>query len=283
MKVLKYIIFSVLTFAISLTVVTAQTPGVKVSTEEELKADLTTGPCENTERLEAVKALFRKMGATDADIKVENVKAKEKDKDILNVVVTKKGKTNETVVVGAHYDKVKEGCGIIDNWSGIVILAHMYRTLSSLETQKTYVFVAFDREEEGMKGSAAMVKATPKETLAAYCSMVNLDAFGLGYPVILGNASSKKMVKSAEELAEKLKAKITTVDLTGIASSDSASFKDKDVPAITLSALSNKWTEFMHSPKDKFENVIMGSVRIGYHFSMEYLKKIDAAGCSDYK
>lgn len=254
-----------------------QAPATNAEIEEQLKADLNTGPCKSNERADAVKALFKKMGASDADINAEKIK------DIQNVVVTKKGKTDETVIVGAHYDKVSDGCGIIDNWSGVVILAHLYRTLSKMETQKTYVFVAFDKEEVGLQGSVAMAKSIPKEKRSTYCAMVNLDSFGLGYPVILENASSSKMIKAAKDLAGELKAPITGFNLAGVASADSASFKEKDIPAITLSALSNKWPEFMHSSKDKMENVVIGSVRIGYFFGLEYLKKIDKAGCPDFR
>jgi hypothetical protein len=143
--------------------VAAQQKVPRISTEAELTEDLNLGPCKNSERLEAVKKLFLRMGAAEADIKAEKVK------DIQNVYVTRNGKTAQTVVIGAHYDKVSSGCGIIDNWSGIVILAHLFRTLADSDIQKTYIFAAFDREEEGLKGSAAMVKAIPKEERSGYC------------------------------------------------------------------------------------------------------------------
>jgi Iap family predicted aminopeptidase len=251
----------------------AQQKAPRISTEPELKEDLALGPCKNAERLEAVNKLFMRMGAPEAEIKSDKVK------DIQNVIFTKKGKTNETVVIGAHYDKVSVGCGIIDNWSGIVILAHLMRTLGEVDTQKTYVFAAFDREEEGMRGSAAMVKEIPKEARANYCSMVNLDSFGLGYPFILENASSPKMIKFAKDLGTELKATVNVAEIPG-ASSDSASFKDKDIPAITLSALSGEWPRYMHNSNDKIENVIPGSVRVGYRFALEYITRIDAGACS---
>ena len=250
----------------------AQPSGPRISTEAELKEDL-NGPCKNDERLDAVKKLFIKMGATEAEIKAE------KTSDVQNVVYTKKGKTNETVIIGGHFDKVSTGCGIIDNWSGIVILAHLLRTISDAEMQKTYVFAAFDREEEGLKGSKVMAKAIPKESLSTYCSMVNLDSFGLGYPVVLDNASSSKMTKFAQELGKELKVQVTPLNIPG-ANSDSSSFKDRDIPAITLSALSADWPRYMHSSNDKLENVIPGSVRVGYRFALEYITRIDTGACT---
>jgi Zn-dependent M28 family amino/carboxypeptidase len=246
------------------------------SLDEELKADLAAGPCKNSDRLRAVKDLFKRNGAAENDIRVDKLK------DLQNVVLSKKGKTDEWVVIGAHYDKVSDGCGIIDNWSGIVILAHLYKAMAATETQKGYLFVAFDREEEGLKGSAAMAKAIPKEERPKYCSMVNLDSFGLGYPVILEHTSSSKMVKLSIDLGKELKVPVTPISPSGT-DADSSSFKEKGIPAITLSALSSKWQEYMHTSKDKMENVNVSSVRIGYLFAREYVGRVDAGGCGAFR
>lgn len=271
------LLITLLLFALMVPTAFAQANTARVSTDAELSEDLAAGPCKSRDRLDAVKKLFIKMGVAEADLKSEEVNG------VQNVTVIKKGKSEETVIIGAHYDKVADGCGIIDNWSGIVILAHLYRTLSKSETQKTYIFVAFDKEEVGLKGSAAMAKAIPKEKRPSYCSMVNLDSFGLGYPVILENASSTKMIKAAKALGTELKVPVTGLDLTGVANADSASFKDKDIPAITLSALSANWPQIMHSSNDKLENVVAGSVRLGYEFTLRYVIQIDTAACSVYK
>jgi Zn-dependent M28 family amino/carboxypeptidase len=250
---------------------------LKVSSEADLLDDLKLGPCRNEERLDAVKKLFVRSGAADADVKVGKI-----DKN-QNVIVVKKGKSDETVVIGAHYDKVSKGCGIIDNWSGVVILAHVLRTIAAADMQKTYVFAAFDREEKGMKGSAAWVKAIPKEKRTNYCSMINLDSFGLGNPMILENASSPAMVQFASGLGSTLGVPVTSVSVRR-ASSDSASFKKVGIPAITISALSaSDPKKFMHSSKDKIENVLSGSVHRGYTFALEYIKRIDAGKCDMFR
>jgi hypothetical protein len=187
--------------------ISAQTAELKLATEEELKEDLKLGPCKNRDRLEAVKMFFQKMGAAEGDIKAEKIK------DVQNVVVTKKGKTDEIVIIGAHYDKVSDGCGTIDNWTGIVIIGNMYRTIRSIDTEKTYVFVAFDKEEVGLVGSAAMMKSIPKETRASYCWMINLDSFGFTYPQVLANASNSKMTATAKDLADELKMPFSSASL----------------------------------------------------------------------
>jgi len=244
--------------------------------DASLKADLAAGPCKNEERLAAVKALFKKHGALDADIQVE------KYKDVDDVTLMKKGKTEDVIVLGAHYDKVKDGCGILDNWSGVVILAQIYELLAKVETDKTLKFVAFGNEERGLKGSDAMAKAIPKKDRTKYCGIVNLDSFGLGYIVILENASSPKMVKAATELGTELKVPVSPITVDG-ADADSTSFKNNGIPGITLSALSNKWPEYMHTSKDVLQNILVSSVRVGYLFTTEYLKKVQTAPCTAYR
>lgn len=255
----------------------AQQSKAKISTQAEIKENLQLVPCKNKDRFEAVKKLFQTMGATDADISIG------KFNDGQNLVVTKKGKTDKIIVVGAHYDKVSDGCGAIDNWTGIVIIANLYRTLRNLQTDKTILFVAFDREEAGLFGSERMAKEIPKENRADYCSMVNLDSFGFTYPQVLDNVSSPKMREFAEETARELKIPFQHASLAGIADADSASFLKRDIPAVTFHGLSGNWQKFLHSSFDEIENVNVDSVFIGYQFVLRYVSKIDGKGCGDFR
>lgn len=248
----------------------------KISTEEEIKEDVSLNVCKNNERLEAVKMLFRKMGAADSDIKVEKLK------DVSNVIVTRQGKSEETVVLGAHYDKVSDGCGAIDNWTGIVVLANLYRTLKDLDTQKTYVFAAFGKEELGLLGSDEMARSIPKEQRAKYCAMVNFDSFGLGFPQVMTNISDGKLIDLAKEAAAEMKLPFAQAVIEN-ASSDSQSFRNRKIPAIGIHGLSDKWRDYLHTTKDRVENVNIRSVYLGYRFSLGLAVKIDARGCGDFR
>jgi Zn-dependent M28 family amino/carboxypeptidase len=247
-----------------------------LSTEEDIAESVKLAPCKSKERLDAVKKLFAEMGAKEEEIIVEKFN---KDK-IQNVVVKKKGKSDEIVVVGAHYDKTDDGCGAIDNWTGISVIAHLYKTISKMETQKTYVFVAFDQEEKGLLGSAAMVKAIDKEQRSQYCAMVNIDSLGFTLPFSLQQSSTHKMVLLATNVAEENKMKFNDISIPG-ADADSTSFKNQKIPAITLSGLDNKWQTYLHTSNDKLEKINMQSVFIGYRFTLAFLSKIDVAICKD--
>lgn len=250
---------------------------IKIPTEVDFQADLKTNVCENDERLAAVKKLFIERGAGEDEIKIEEFK------NVKNLVVTKKGKSNEIVVVGAHYDKTRKGCGAIDNWTGIVIIANLYQTLKNFPTEKTYLFVAFGREEEGLVGSRAMAKAIPKESRANYCSMINFDSFGFSYPQVLTNTSSSKMTEAAKQTAEKMNISLKTASLRGGADADSSSFLDKDIPAVTLHGLSNQWQQYLHGDKDKLENINTKSVYIGYRFGLAFVFDVDTSFCGVFR
>lgn len=256
----------------------SQQKSIRLSTEEDIRENLKTVRCKNSERLDAVKSLFQAMGAGEPDISIEKF-----DSGLQNLVVKKKGTTNEIVIIGAHYDKVNDGCGAIDNWTGIVVIANLYRTMKDITTDKTYLFVAFDKEEGGLMGSHAMAKAIPKDKRVNYCSMVNLDSFGFLFTQVLENASSPKMTSLAKDMAKEINVPFASASLQGGADADSSSFKEKDIPAITFHGLSNRWQDYLHSSKDKIENIKPESVFAGYQFVLRYLLKIDSSGCDIFR
>lgn len=251
---------------------------IAFSTKEDIEAAVRSVPCPEGERLDAVRRLFKDAGAADEDIQTEKF---DKDK-VSNVVVRKKGAGEETIVIGAHYDRTNMGCGAVDNWTGVAIVSHIYKTVRPLDTKKSYVFVAFDREEDGMRGSRQMVKAMEKPAIDQTCAMVNFDSFGMAPPMALKNASSPKLVKLAAQLADESKFKLPAVEIEG-ASSDSASFRDRKIPSITLSGLGNNWEQILHTSDDKIGKVNMDSVYIGYRFGLAYLAELDAKPCQDHR
>jgi acetylornithine deacetylase/succinyl-diaminopimelate desuccinylase-like protein len=97
-----------------------------LSSQEQIQEDFANVPCKSKERLSAVRTLFEKMGASPEAVSVEKVE------DAENLVVTRKGTEPGKIVIGAHYDFVDEGCGAIDNWTGIVAMAHAYRSVRQL-------------------------------------------------------------------------------------------------------------------------------------------------------
>jgi Zn-dependent M28 family amino/carboxypeptidase len=246
-----------------------------ISTLQQVQESFSSVPCKSTERLPAVRELFEKMGAPADAIKIE------KFRDAENLVVTKKGTEPGRIVIGGHYDFVDDGCGAIDNWTGIVAMAHLYRSLQQLAIRKTVLFVAFGNEETGLKGSRAMVRAIPRTERASYCAMINIDSFGMAAPFALKNISSKKLLSLVEERAAVLKVPFSSVTMNS-ASSDSESVLDAKIPAVTLSGLSKDWESILHTKKDQVSGVNFASVYLGYRLALSTWASVDEAPCGAY-
>jgi Zn-dependent M28 family amino/carboxypeptidase len=257
-------------------IVSAQQDKLRISTTEELAAEFAAVPCKDRDRQNAVKALFQKMGASESAIAVESFK------NVENVVLIKKGKTAERIVIGAHYDKVSAGCGAVDNWTGIVALAHLYRSLKDVPGEKTLVFVAFGKEEIGLVGSRAMVEAISKEQLGQYCSMINIDSLGLAIPQLAKNMSGGKLDTLAIEVAKAMEMPFSHGYISG-GDSDSSSFAAKKIPAITITGLSEDWPKILHSDKDQSPKIIDLSVYLGYRLALAMILRLDQSSCNAYR
>jgi hypothetical protein len=76
-------------------------------------------------------------------------------KVVRSVVAVKVGSQfpNRYIVIGGHQDGVPPSPAADDNASGAVGTLEMARILANVETRLTYVFIAFDGEEQGLYGS----------------------------------------------------------------------------------------------------------------------------------
>ncbi|MDQ3652582.1 MAG: M28 family metallopeptidase [Acidobacteriota bacterium] len=254
----------------------SQKAQVAFSTSEQIAEDINSVPCKgNSERLGAVKSLFEKMGARAEDVEIE------KYGHVENVIVRKEGSSPEVIVIGAHYDKVAYGCGAVDNWSGIVAMAHLYKTVKDVPLKKTLVFVGFGREEEGLIGSKAMVKAIAKEQVGNYCAMINLDSLGLGIPQAATNLSSSKLIEQATDLAKRMQMPFEKGLING--DTDSSSFINRKIPAIAIHALAPGYKNILHSHTDKASKVNSVSVYMGYRFALALAGELDNSACDAFK
>lgn len=247
------------------------------STPEQIKEDIDEVPCKsNRDRLQAVKTLFEKMGATGSDISIENLDG------VDNIVVRKQGSSPEIIVIGAHYDKVSHGCGAVDNWTGIVAIAHIYKTVKDMPLKKSVLFVGFGREEEGLIGSKAMVKAIDKNQLTQYCAMINIDSLGLGIPQAENGISSKKLVTRAGDLAKRMKIPFQQGTIFE-GNTDSSSFLERKIPAIALHGLSNEWRQVLHTHNDRVSKVNIMSVFMGYSLSLALFGELQNSTCDAFR
>ncbi len=268
-------IFSVAFFSVAFC-----SPGhaqVVLSKPEEFTEAFKSIPCKNVERLPAVKELFLQMGAKEENISIEKIK------NVENIIVSRPGKTAEKIIVSAHYDLTGPGsCGATDNWTGIVTIAHLYKSLKDVAMNKTIYFVGFGKEEEGLVGSKAMAKQIGKEDIPKYCANLNIDGLGMNLPQILKGVSDESLQKLATESAKTLGISVEIIDIKN-ASSDSASFKEKGIPSATISEIPKDWMEIYHHKQDQADKINNVSVYAAYRLALLMLAQIDEKDCQEWR
>lgn len=266
---------ALLLFQSSVPVVAQQAPAT-VSTPEDIAKDFSAVPCDDKDRLAAVRALYERAGAQASSITMD------RHANVENLVVTKQGASPETIVIGAHYDKTADGCGAIDNWTGQVALTHLYRTLRDIPLKKTLVFVAFGREEKGLVGSRAMTRNIGADRVAGYCAMINIDSLGLGPPQVADNMSSRKLAAFTGDVAKEMEIPFAHASI-GRANSDSSAFVAKKIPAVTIHGLNKDWSTILHSKQDQAGKVNATSVYLGYRLALAMIVRLDASACDAYR
>lgn len=122
---------------------------------------------------------------------VENEEGTHVKADIIgsNIVVTKQGKSDKQIIVGAHYD----GDGTGDNGSGISLGLITAMKLFNVETEYTIKFIFFDAEEYGLIGSTAYANDMTQEEIDNTLYMINMDSLVCGdYCYLYGGEHNKE-------------------------------------------------------------------------------------------
>ena len=237
----------------------------------ELNDRVAKSPLGNVERMKALIALFKLGGATDADIVLQDA-----GRGQSNVIVTKKGRTDRVIVVGAHYDAVSEGQGVIDNWTGSTLVSNLYQALHGVETDATIVFIGFAREEEGLVGSAKYVRSLSKAQRDKIDAMVNLDTLAVNGTFAWQGHSTQVLVDRIVEVAAATNHPAQSARLWG-GDADSSSFRQAGIPAVTVFGASQDVIfDIIHSPNDNMAAFNLAHYKNAYLLLIEVLKSLDA-------
>jgi len=97
----------------------------------------------------------------------------------LNLVGELKGNQTKTIMLTAHYDRVPQGFGAVDNASGVAAVLELLTDFHDNPLKNYKVTAAFfDLEELGLFGSKEYVTAHKKDGLPTIA--INFDVFGYG-------------------------------------------------------------------------------------------------------
>jgi len=224
----------------------------------------------NSEREPAVRRLFEEAGCIGealTDQPVKGVKAP-------NLLCTLVGASDSTIIVGAHFDLVEAGDGVVDNWTGAALLSSLYQSLVIARRQHTYVFVAFSGEEKGLIGSTAFVKQLG-DRRPRIKAMVNLDTLGLSDTKVWLSRSDKNLAGWLGGVAKTLGLPVQGVDVDRVGTTDSEPFRQQKIPAITVHSLTQETLKILHSRADKIEAVHVDEYYRTYRLLAAYLALLD--------
>ncbi|HVE12843.1 MAG TPA: M28 family peptidase [Elusimicrobiota bacterium] len=240
--------------------------------DQELQDSVALSPLTNPERERVIVELFQRAGA-----KPEEIVLQDAGRGRHNILVVKKGRTNRVNVVGGHHDKVSAGHGTIDNWTGATMVVNLYQAMRDLDTEATWVFVAFAREEEGLLGSKKYVESLSPEELARIESMVNLDTLAVDGTFSWKNNSDRPLLDRVLAVARRENRALEEAFLDG-GDSDSSTFRRAGVPGMTLFGASDAviW-DILHSARDTIAAFVLGHYVNAYHLTLALLKDLDQA------
>jgi len=192
-----------------------------------------------------------------------------------NVICVLPGETDEIILVGAHFDHVSKGNGVVDNWSGAALLPSLFQSLSGSIRRHTFVFVGFTGEEAGFIGSDFYVKQLSKIELSKIQLMVTLDTLGLGPAEVWVNHSDPEAVGLLGGVAHALKLPLDGMNVDGFGDSDEASFVKKKVKTVVIHSITSATTKVLHSNLDDIGAIKFDNYYDTYHLVAAYLATLD--------
>ncbi|PZX58080.1 M28 family peptidase [Algoriphagus chordae] len=181
-----------------------------------------------------------------------------------NVIGYLDNKSENTIVIGAHFDHLGMGSegslhrgeaaihnGADDNASGTAALVALARLLKHEERKSNILFIAFSGEENGLWGSNYYVK-NPTIDLTKVNYMINMDMVGRlndEKTLAINGVGTSPSFVPALELANADSLKLVTSE-SGVGPSDHTSFYLQDLPVLHFFTGQH---EDYHKPSDDSE------------------------------
>jgi Peptidase family M28 len=258
---------------LSLILLPAFAQEVRITLVDRAKVEewMTRSPLLNQRRFEGLRELFEAVGC-GPELTEQPVKGAK----FPNLICRLPGEPGAgIIVIGAHFDKVKAGHGVIDNWTGAVMLPALYQALAPTKRRHTLLFVGFTDEEVGLVGSRFFVKKLAKEALPQYRAMINLDSLGAADTKVWDDHADARLLRLAYGAAEYLSLPLAGMNIGKVGNGDSSSFKAKKIPVIDFHSLTQENFPILHSERDAPEAFLPDAYWSTYRLLTGFLNLVD--------
>lgn len=215
----------------------------------------------NALRCARLQEYFRDFGCRDVRIETQPVKGSSEP----NIIVTLPGQKDSVILVGAHFDYSPTGSplynpgirglptkgrGVIDNWSGALLLPVLYKSLCTRPRDHTFIFVGFAAEEKGLKGSKTYAARMAAEDVARTRAMINLDCLGLSTTAVWAERAEPTLWEYLKRTAAVTELPLRGVNMRGIIGSDADAFRKLKIPTMDIHSITQETVLRLHSFMD---------------------------------
>jgi len=245
---------------------------VKTLAPEEIERRLQRGDAGDADRERSLKQMFEAAGCAGDRLVEQQVKHQK----LPNVICTLPGADDSEIVIGAHFDHVDEGKGIVDNWSGASLLPSFLEGLSVTSRKHTIVFVGFSGEELGLKGSDFYVKQLSREQLAKIHAMINIDSVGVSPTKIWMTHSDHRLAQLYFGIAKSMHSPVAVMNADRLGDEDGTSFRTYHVPTLMIHSITTENFPVLHSSRDKLSAMHMYNYYETYRLTLAYLAYLDS-------
>jgi hypothetical protein len=225
----------------------------------------------NLKREQKLRSMFEALGCTGDQLREEPVKHAKAP----NVICTLPGETDSVILVGAHFDFVDRGKGVVDNWSGCSLLPALFHSVKQSPRRHTYVFAGFTDEEQGLVGSKFYVRELGKGGLEKVNAVVNLDSLGTGPTKFEMDRADQELAEALLRIASTFKLPLSVVNAHKVGRSDSDSFQDHKVPTINIHSLTQETLPILHTSRDRMDAIRFDDYYDSYLLIRAYLAYLD--------
>jgi hypothetical protein len=184
--------------------------------------------------------------------------------------------TDGEIIVGAHTDKVAAGDGVIDNWSGAVLLPALFYALAAQPRHHTFVFVGFSAEERGLIGSRYFADHLTEAQRTRIEAVINFDSLAAGPTEFWTSHADQVLVDPLLAVGAATHLPVRGMDVPAGANADSESFARYHIPRITLHSMTDQTWRLLHSPSDTVRAVKRDDYYNSYALIAAYLARLDS-------
>jgi len=227
----------------------------------------------NKQREITLKQMFSEAGCDEQHLSEQPVKGSKQP----NVICLLPGTSDKVIIVGAHFDYVPAGNGVVDNWSGASLLPSLYEAIKIEPRKHSYIFIGFTDEEVGEVGSAFYAHQMTRAQVAATDAMVNMDTLGLAPTEVWASHSDPRLNHAIASLAKSMSLPVTAMNVEQVGSTDSEQFAARKIPSITIHSLTQQtWdAHILHTSKDKLSAMNLDNYYETYRLVAAYIAYLD--------